>query len=92
MVNDDSSSNILMNSNDFPDHRPRVVAGYYKKVNWNISKSVPMNLSESNNEKVGNMDESQQLLLPNAGKYKSIYIIQSLLAILKLQIIYYIKN
>ena len=70
--NNDSESNIFKNLNDFLDHGSREKTGYYEKIYYTISKSVPMVSSELYNEGDENMDVSHQLPLPDAEVYKSL--------------------
>ena len=92
MINDDSSINIPKSLNDFSDNGSRKAAGYYEKNNYiNQSDSVSIVSSEFNNEEDENLNINQQLPWPKTGNINRNLIIQSLLAILKVQIIYYIK-
>ena len=69
--NNYSESNIFKNLNDFLDYGSREKPGYYEKIYYtNQSNPVPMVSSELNNDEDGKMDVSQQLPLPNTGKYK----------------------
>ena len=75
-VNNDSSNNIFMNSNDFPDHGLNEETGYYEKNNYiNQSYPVLMISSELNNEEDGGMHLYQQIPLLYTDKHKLIFYI-----------------
>ena len=51
--NNDFGNNIFKNLNNFLDHGSRELTGYYEKMYYTISNSVPMVSSELNNEDGG---------------------------------------
>ena len=70
--NNDFENIIFKNLNDFLDHGSREETGYYERIYYTISNSLPMVSSELYNEEDGNMDVSHQLPLPDAEVYKSL--------------------